>query len=334
MNPTMTTTYSMWSSFRNCRKACEWRYLHHVVPAEQDRNLAFGSLIHACLERWHGGQGLDAVCDHIDGACRNRMSNPRQHQAWHLARSMMKGYAARYPDEEFEVVALEKEFRGPIVNPESGRASRAFTLAGKIDGIVRHGDDHFLLEHKTAARIDGEYIERLWTDFQIVLYAYYAREILGIPVTGVIYNILGKARLQQGQGETEGEYEERRRQLAARSKSGKSSAKRKLAEPDDTFAARLATKYTDPSLFHRETIYFSRDQYESLRAELWELTQAFLGARRRGAFYQNTTFCFHYGRPCAYFPLCRSGGSPNVRDNLYVQVPPHEELESANQSTF
>jgi len=79
-------------------------------------------------------------------------------------------------------------------------------------------------------------------------------------------------------------------------------------------------------MFHRETLYISRDQFAALQAELWELTQAFLDARRRGVFYRNTTFCFHYHRPCAYFPLCRSGGSPNVIENLYHKVPPHEEL--------
>ena len=44
------STYSMWSLFRNCRKACEWRYLHELVPLERDRNLALGTVVHQCLE--------------------------------------------------------------------------------------------------------------------------------------------------------------------------------------------------------------------------------------------------------------------------------------------
>jgi hypothetical protein len=43
-------------------------------------------------------------------------------------------------------------------------------------------------------------------DFQIAIYSHYVEEALGIPITGVIYNVLGKARLQQGKGETEEEY--------------------------------------------------------------------------------------------------------------------------------
>ena len=54
MSELMTTTYSMWRLFRNCRKACEYRYLRDLVPLERDHNLAFGSVIHDCLEIWHG----------------------------------------------------------------------------------------------------------------------------------------------------------------------------------------------------------------------------------------------------------------------------------------
>jgi hypothetical protein len=49
-------------------------------------------------------------------------------------------------------------------------------LAGKVDGIVRIGEDHFLLENKTASQVDADYLEKLWTDFQIILYSRYVVE--------------------------------------------------------------------------------------------------------------------------------------------------------------
>jgi hypothetical protein len=331
----MVSTYSMWNSFRNCRKACEYRYELGLTPRDRDPNLSFGSLIHDALELWHGARDLASVLDLIDRACAGRVSDEGVRRDWHLARAMMTGYAARYPAEEFSVVALERTFEGPIVNPATGAASRSFVLAGKVDGIVRIGGEHYILEHKTAAAIDADYLERLWTDFQIAIYSHYAEQSLGIPIIGVIYNVLGKARLQQGKGESEEEYQARRAELLAKSKTGKSTAKRKLPESDDEFQARLAEKYADPAMFHREMLYLSRDRFEILQAELWELTQAFLDARRRGVFYQNTGFCFNYHRPCAYFPICRSNGNPNVVENLYTITPPHEELRAAaNKRTF
>jgi hypothetical protein len=323
-----TSTYSMWSLFRNCRKACEYRYQIGLTPREKDPNMSFGALIHDCLQLWHGSRDEAAVQDLIDRACARRTGDESVHRDWHLARAIMTGYASRYPREDFTVVALEKTFEGPIVNPATGAASRSFVLAGKVDGIVRIGDDHYILEHKTASTIDADYLERLWTDFQIAIYAHYVEHALGIPITGVVYNVLGKARLQQGKGETEEEYQARRAELIAKSKSGTTAAKRKMPESDEDYQARLVEKYAELTMFHRETLYLSRDRFEILRAELWELTQAFLDARRRGVFYQNTSFCFNYNRPCAYFPICRSNGNPNVIDNFYTITPPHEELRA------
>lgn len=322
----VVSTYSMWSLFRNCRKAVEWRYEQHLVPLQRDRNLRYGSLVHQCLEAWHARRDLAEMLALIDRLCPNRLQEENQRRDWHLATAMMTAYATRYAADDFEIVALEKNFEGPIVNPATGAASRSFVLAGKVDGIVRIGGERFILEHKTAAQVDGDYLEKLWTDFQITIYAHYIEQTTGISITGILYNVLVKAKLQQSKGETEEEYQARRAELLAKSKTGRTTAKRKLAETDEEFQARLAEKYADPAMFHREMLYLSRDRFEILRSELWELTQAYLNARRRGVFYQNTAFCFNYQRPCPYFALCRSNGNPNVIENFYQRVEPNEEL--------
>jgi hypothetical protein len=322
----MITTYSMWSLFRNCRKAVDWRYIEQLVPLLRDHNLHFGSLIHECLELWHGHRDLAKVLDRIDRLCPSRAQDEDQKRDWLNATAMMTAYAARYAAEEFEIVSLETKFQGVILNPATGAASRSFVLAGKVDGIVRVHGEYFLLEHKTAAQLDADYLERLWMDFQVTIYAHYLELTMGIPITGIIYNILVKAKLQQSKGESIEEFEIRRAELLAKSKTGKTTAKRKLPESDEEFQQRLAGKYADPLMFHRERLYLSRDRFDILKSELWELTQAFLDARRRGVFYQNTGFCFNYHRPCAYFALCRSNGNPNVIDNFYQRVAPNEEL--------
>jgi len=109
----------------------------------------------------------------------------------------MKAYAARYAAEEFEVVALEKTFQGPIVNPATGAASRSFVLAGKVDGIVRIGDGLSSWSTRPQRNSMADYLERLWTDFQITIYAYYVEQAMGITITGILYNILVKAKLSR-----------------------------------------------------------------------------------------------------------------------------------------
>jgi hypothetical protein len=271
---------------------------------------------------------LQAVLDFIDQQFPERVGDDSQKAAWHLARAMFTGYAARYPDEDFEIVEVERTFTGEIRNPDTGRGSQTFEMAGKADAIVRRPDGLYLMEHKTASSIDGNYLDKLWTDTQIALYSFYLRQ-LGYPIVGVIYNVLLKSRLKQRAGETQQEYETRHAELAAKNKSGRSSAKRQMPESDDEFQTRLAEWYARPEAFHRELIFLSEDRLAMLQDEVWEITQQLLDARRRGKWLMNTANCFAYQRPCEYLPYCQSGFNPNVRDNLYDIVPPHEELTPA-----
>ena len=322
-------TYSALNCFRNCPRKYQLRYVEHLRRPERPDALAFGSVIHSALEQWYRLTGDDnrlfTVLDYTDAQFPHREYDPEQRHRWHLARAMFEGYAVRYPTETFEIVEVEKEFTAEIRNPDTGRTSQTFSIAGKADGIVRQSGDLYLLEHKTASSITSDYLDRLWTDTQIALYSYYLREI-GYPIVGVIYNVLLKTRLKQREGETVEQYETRRAELAAKNKSGKSNAKCQAPETDDEFRARLADWYAQPGSFHRERIYLSTDRMAMLQDEVWEITQQYLDAKRRGKWLMNTSQCFSYQRACDYLPLCQSGFSPNVRDNLYEVAAPHEEL--------
>lgn len=328
------TTYTMWNLFRNCRRACYWRYQRHLVPKERDsRPLRLGSAVHQALEVWHGTNDLPGALAVIDAAYVNRSQEPDEKRDWHYATAMMKAYVGQYPQEPWEVVALEKVFRGDIVNPRTGARSRSFVLGGKADGIIaKPSGSTYLLEHKTAASIGGDYVGKLWTDLQIVLYSFYLRRFEKLPIEGVIYNVLAKPRLTQAQGETEEAFQARAAQLAARNKSGKSSAQRRVPETDEEFQARLAAWYGESERFLRVELVFDHDTYVMLQSELWELTQQLLDARRRNMWYQNTSYCFSFHRPCPYFPICSSKDNPLVIDTQYEVRPPHEELNPAEKS--
>jgi RecB family exonuclease len=322
-------TYSALNTFRNCPRKYKNRYLDNLRPRERAEALSFGSVIHTAIELWYRSQDTESrlpdVLAYIDDAFENRVVDSNLLVQWHLATAMIRGYAERYGTEEFEIVEVEKEFVGEIRNPDTGRQSQTFRIAGKVDGIVRCHDGLYLLEHKTASTVDASYLDKLWTDTQIALYCYNLRE-LGYPIVGVIYNVLLKSRLKQGKGETQEEYEVRHAELAAKNKSGKSTAKRQMPETDDEFQARLTEWYSRPEAFHREFIYLSEDRLAMLQDEVWEITQQYLDARRRGKWLLNTSNCFSYQRPCEYLAYCQSGFNPNVADNLYEIALPNEEL--------
>ena len=329
-------TYSALNAFRNCPRKYKHRYIDRLRPMERAEALAFGSVIHEALEKWyslpvdmHRLLTVLALLDEDQGFP-NHQADPQQKANWQLARAMMVGYASRYAQEDFEILAVEKAFDAEIRNPDTGRTSQTFTMAGKVDGVVKSLADGelYVLEHKTASTITSDYLDRLWTDTQVALYVFYLRQI-GYPIVGVIYNVLLKSRLQQRAGETQQEYEARRAVLAAKNKSGKSTAKRQDPETDEQFAARLADWYARPEAFHRERIYLSEDRLAMLAEEVWEVTQQYLDARRRGKWLLNTSNCFSFQRPCEYLPYCQSNFNPIVRDNLFVTAPPHQELDVA-----
>lgn len=317
-------TYSALSTFRNCRRRYWWRYVEEIVPiGRSDPALRFGTIIHDALETHHSGGQIRPL---LDARFKDLPHEDRSDRA--LAIAMMDAYIRTYTPETFEVVELEKPFEVEIINPATKATSRSFVMAGKMDGIVRKDNGTWLLEHKTAARIDQAYLEKLWMDFQIALYSCYREQQTGQRVDGVLYNVLVKTKLKQSEGETLEVFEERYALACASNKSGKSTAKQQLPESDEDFSKRLAEKYQEPGIFHREPLVLSRDRVVGILGEVWELTQALLQAHRGGiqSFYQNNSDCWKYNKPCPYWNLCRSENSPNVKLNLYEHKPAHEEL--------
>jgi hypothetical protein len=97
-----------------------------------------------------------------------------------------------YSDSNLEFVSLEQEFEVPMPTP-SGRPSRKFLLAGRFDGVVRHKEtgEYWVWETKTTRSIE-ELVRSLANDEQCGVYMYAANKMLGVPVVGVLYNIVRK----------------------------------------------------------------------------------------------------------------------------------------------
>ena len=324
----MRTSYSMWRSWKNCRKKCQLRYLEGYVPIDKPESLNFGALIHACLEHWYGAESFDLNGSAVYICAAESLFEKQFQDAIVRALGMMDAYMQKYPTEKWEVVAVEREFEADIINPETGAKSRSFTMGGKVDLIVKSHDGYWLMEHKTASKIDAGYIERLWTDFQIILYSHYIEQTMGIKLQGVIYNILQKCPLKMKQGETEDEFQGRYKKLCAKNKTGTSTAQRQMSESEADYFNRIQEWYKQNDAFHREEILINRGKIKELQHELWELTKSFLEAQRRGMYYRNDSFCYHWNRPCQYFPYCSSNENPLVLENLYQKEAPHSELSN------
>ena len=330
-------TYSSIKLFQSCRWKYNQRYNNNLTPSKEKDVLYLGSVWHSVLEIWYGNSDhkskIEKAIVLIDKSFPDYLTDSKQKQNWHLCQAMFEGYINRFPEEEFKPLGLEMEFVIPITNPRTGRCSRTFELRGKVDGLVqlKESGDLFLIEHKTAAQVSTDYIERLTFDFQINLYAMALSRFLKLKISGVIYNVIRKAKLKQSEGESEEQYEIRRAELIKKSKSGKTAAKRKMPESDDLYRKRLIAKYDDSEMYHREVLYLSDQDAARTSQELWNISKLILIAKRENNWIPNWDNCFQFGnQPCTYWPLCRSNNNQLVLENYYTIAEPHSELSNVN----
>ncbi len=314
--------------FLGCRKAYEFRYERNLVTKVEPHELAFGTIWHDALQAHHLGQDAMAV---IREKCKSHQTND---DMYNLV-AMMRGYVERHghvDDEPFEVVALEQEFSVPLIDPRSGKQIGEWKRGGKVDGIIRmrRSGKLWLMEHKTAARIDAAYLGKLWLDFQITSYSGVAAEVYGEPLEGVLYNVtrkLPKAQRARKLPETDGEWDVRYE--AAKNKK---LLKRKLGETDGEYAERLCHSYRDGEMFHREEILLDALSIDKVQLETAMIVEDINQARRDGTWYRNTDNCFKFYKGCEYLPLCRSHENPLLIDAHYTTKAAHSELSQPTES--
>jgi hypothetical protein len=110
--------------FRRCQKEHHLSYRLGIRPiedAEAMRDRRVGTLMHLGLEVLWSGDSLDAA---LLAAAQGAVD------AYEAAkvRVLLRGYEARWGAPGSDVVRVEREFRAPLVNPDTGAASR---LAGR-----------------------------------------------------------------------------------------------------------------------------------------------------------------------------------------------------------
>jgi hypothetical protein len=129
--PLLTT--SSCRCYRACPRQYQLTYVKGLRARAAAPTLAFGTRVHKALAAWLPAHDLDAAL----AAMREDGAESEFDFDGAKAEAMIRGYHARWSGDALEVVAIEREFVAPLVNPTTGAASRTFCLAGKLDAIVR-----------------------------------------------------------------------------------------------------------------------------------------------------------------------------------------------------
>ena len=120
-------TQSSMRAYRSCPKKFYYRYVVRQRTLKKAETLSTGTSIHDALDvfRRTGGD-LDAAKKAL--ATTDLFGRAKEE-------AMLLGYAARW-GKPTGFISIEETFRIPLVNPETGAASRTFSLGGRVDAIV------------------------------------------------------------------------------------------------------------------------------------------------------------------------------------------------------
>lgn len=195
-------THSRQSAFKTCRKAHWFSYELGMRRELDGKPLRMGSAYHAGLEAIANLEGIDEACERVRSYYETCPDGWDQYE-WDIecetVLRLLTGYVWRWENEPLEYLAAEQSFQLPLLNPDTGKPTPLFAMAGKIDGIPRLQDGRVsVLESKLLGEDigpDADLWRRMQIDSQISMYMLAARR-LGYPVECVLYNVTRKPTIK------------------------------------------------------------------------------------------------------------------------------------------
>jgi PD-(D/E)XK nuclease superfamily len=293
---------------RRCAREHHIAYELGIRPVHDAEPLAFGTALHRALDAWwrcplithRFAWALAALPDDMDPYARER------------GEQMLAGYDVRWSSAPLELVhsprsgelCAEIEFAAALLNPYTGKDSRTFSLAGKLDAIVRDTESGliYILEHKTTSEDiapGSTYWDRLRMDAQVSLYYHGARALGFDNIAGCIYDVLRKPA---------------QRPLVATPPESRKYTKggaliasqRELDETPRQYAMRVAEAIaSDVDRFYARGVIvrFEREEAEALW-DVWQDARNIREAELAQRWPRNPDACERYGRMCSYWDVC------------------------------
>lgn len=301
-------TNSRLETFRRCFLEHHYAYELGIRPLGADSAaLYFGSLFHVGLAAWWLAHQYPA--EQLTAALEAMRPHAEDDFDFARAEMLMRGYDARWAGaEDIEVLAVEHQFEAPLRNPDNGRSSRTYRLAGKLDVLVLNRADQgvYVVEHKTSGEdisLGSPYWEQLRLDSQISTYFAGTRALRYEPV-GCLYDVIAKSKLapKKATPEEDRKYTREGRLYAAQ---------RAEDETAEEYGLRLTEAIVaDPSRYYQRgfIVRLADEELEAAR-DAWQSARLMREAARLGAYPRNPSACKRYGRMCGYHPVCTKQAS-------------------------
>ena len=276
-------TQSMLLEFLACRKRADLGYRQGWSSLTTSNAITFGTLFHACLEKYYQAKDSD-IPKLITDCLQEYKESVTKERQWTVEdaenhalnegfiRSVLPKYVDNYKDKDAgkQYSFVEKEFNVEIMG---------IRCRGKMDRVETNKDGAiWVVDTKTKSRIDPNIQDRLSYDPQVMLYILAYQTITGKLPAGFMLDIIQRPALRRGKEETLQHFVERVKK-----------------DVDESYFARIQWRL-DPK------------EFEVWKEEFRQMVQEFKAwAEGRSATYRNPASCETRYGTCKFVKVCGLG---------------------------
>ena len=295
-------THSRMACFKTCPRRhflCYEQGIRQTVKAEP---LRVGGAFHLGVEVLNKTRSFREAHKAICANYAQMLAGIEDTNAWfcecRMVAHLLAAYAWRWSESKITTEAVETPFNLPLVNPDTGRPSTVFRIAGKRDKRIRLEDGRLaLMETKTTSADiapESDYWTRLRRDHQLSLYVL-AEHMSGHDVETVVYDVVRKPALKPLKATPDDKRKYR--------KDGQLYANlRERDETSEEYGQRIGEALTaDPDrYFARREVSRPKAELDLFQHELWQMQQVIREAQRSGYWFRNTNACINPLSRCEF----------------------------------
>lgn len=335
---TQLLTTSKMRSFRRCLREFYFYYIRLIRPVETADALAFGTLWHKGLETWwRADAAMGDSRERLELALSALRSCGSAKNEFELvkAEELLRGYHFRWASDDIRTLAVEQEFRVPLINPATGRASKTFELGGKLDvnceqpaGNPDRQPGIYIVEHKSSGDdigLGSVYWRQLRLDTQVSVYFEGSRS-KGYDAIGCLYDVVRKPQIRPCKATPE---ESRKFK-----KDGTLYANQRAEdETPEEFRLRLRQDIAErpDDYYQRSTVVRLDSEMLDAQYDTWQTARMIAEAERLNRYPRNSDACRRYNRMCPYFDICSGMSHEGDVTRYRVAEREHEELSEGVQ---
>ncbi len=336
-------TNSSITTFRRCPREYRFAYVLNRKSRRKSAALRFGSMWHAGLEVWWApilANQEPPVTQYRVAVEMMRAFAEREgvdEFEFAKAETLMAGYTARWGNEPYVTIAVEKRFTMPIVI--EGSRAPSYDLAGSIDAIVQKGLHPIDLsavttlhnvESKTTSSdisVGSDYWRRVVAlDSQVSTYDA-ASKSMGYDVRDTIYDVTRKPEIVPLKATPE-ESKKYTKPTKSEPIPRLYANQRETDETPEEYRARLTEDIiARPEwYFARTTIVRLEHDNEEHARDVVQTAQMIRFAEDHDAWPRSPNACERYRRLCDYFDVCSGETTIDDGTRFETKTAQHEEL--------